>query len=121
MELIARIGRGLGGGARRNGVVGETVAAAAGIWGGGAEGVCRDGALGLAKGACAAEAAGDVSTGLEIGGEGSIAACFGFTKVLAGASGGGVDSDLIFDRAFSAACRSRSFQPYRQSSARLFP
>jgi hypothetical protein len=97
------VARGL---ARRNGAVGETVAAAAGILADGADGVCRDGTFGLAKGTCVAEAAGDVSAGLEIGGEGSIAACVGFTKVLAGASGGGVDSDLIFARAFSAACRS---------------
>ena len=92
--------------ARRDGAVGETVAAAAGILGEGADGTCRNDAVGLTKGACAGEAAGDAKAGLEIGGEVSAVACVGLTKVFGGASGGGVDSDLIFTRAFSTACRS---------------
>jgi len=91
--------------ARRDSAFGETVAAAAGILGeGAADGTCRDDAVGRAKGACVGEAAGDANTGLEIGGEVSAVACVGLTKVFGGASGGGVDSDLIFARAFSTAC-----------------
>lgn len=96
----------VGGLAWRDGAAGETVAAAAGILGDEADGTCRDGAVGRAKGACVGEAAGDANAGLEIGGEVSAVACVGLTKVFGGASGGGVDSDLIFARAFSAACRS---------------
>ena len=88
----------------RDGAVGETVAAAAGILGDEADGTCRDGAVGRAKSACVGEATGDANAGLEIGGEVSAVGCVGFTKVFAGASGGGVDSDLIFARAFSTAC-----------------
>jgi len=94
----------VGGLARRDGAVGETVAAAAGILGDGADGTCRDDADGRAKGACVGEAAGDANAGLEIGGEVSAVACVGLTKVFVGASGGGVDSDLILARAFSTAC-----------------
>jgi hypothetical protein len=92
------------GAARRDGVVGETVAAAAGILGDGADGICRGDTVGLAKGACIGEAAGDANAGLEAGVEVSAVAFVGLTKVFAGASGGGVDSDLIFARAFSTAC-----------------
>ena len=92
--------------ARRDGAVGATVAAAAGILGDEADGTCRDDAVGLARGACVGEAAGDANADLETGGEVSAIACVGLTKVFGGALGGGVDSDLIFTRAFSAACRS---------------
>jgi hypothetical protein len=78
---------------RRNDTVGEAIAAAAGILGDGADGVCCDCAGGLA-------------TGLENGGDVSAVARVGLTRVFGGASGGGVASDLIFARAFSAACRS---------------
>jgi hypothetical protein len=94
----------VGGLARRDGAVAETVAAAAGILGDEADGSCRDDAVGLAKGACVGEAAGDANAGLETGGEVSAVASVGVTKVFGGASGGGVDSDLIFARAFSIAC-----------------
>ena len=98
--------------ARRDGAVGDTVAAAAGILGDETGGTCRDAAVGLARGACVGEAAGDSDAGLEIGGKVSAVACVGLTKVLGGASGGGVDSDLIFARAFSTACRSAiPYQP----------
>jgi hypothetical protein len=90
--------------AGRDGPVGETVAAAAGILGDEADGTCRDDAVGRAKGACVGDAAGDSDAGLGIGGEVSAVACVGLTKVFGGASGGGVDSDLIFVRAFSTAC-----------------
>ena len=90
--------------ARPDGSVGETVAAAAGILGDEAGGTCRDDTVGRAKGACVGEAAGDCIAGLETGGEVSAVACVGLTKVFGGASGGGVDSDLIFVRAFSTAC-----------------
>jgi hypothetical protein len=88
----------------RDGAGGETVAAAAGSLGDEADRTCRDDAVGRAKGACVAEAAGDANAGLEIGGEVSAVACVGLTKVFGGASRGGVDSDLIFARAFSTAC-----------------
>jgi hypothetical protein len=88
----------------RDGAGGETVAAAAGSLGDEADRTCRDDAVGRAKGACVAEAAGDANAGLEIGGEVSAVACVGLTKVFGGASRGGVDSDLIFARAFSSAC-----------------
>jgi len=94
----------VGGLAWRDGAVGETIAAAAGILGDEADGTCRDDAVGRANGACVGEAAGDANAGLEIGGEVSAVACVGLTKVFAGASGGGVDSDLILARAFSTAC-----------------
>jgi len=94
----------VGGLARRDGAGGETVAAAAGIWGDEADGTCRADAVGRAKGACVGEVAGDANTGFETGGEVSAVAWVGLTKVFAGASGGGVDSDLIFARAFSTAC-----------------
>jgi len=55
--------------ARLDGAVGETVAATAGILGDGADGTCRDDAVGLAKVACVGEAAGDANAGLEIRGE----------------------------------------------------
>jgi hypothetical protein len=90
--------------ARRDGAVGETVAAAAGILGDEADGICRADAVGRAKGACVGEVAGDANTGFEIGGEVSAVASVGLTKVFGGASGGGVDSDLILARAFSTAC-----------------
>jgi hypothetical protein len=92
--------------ARRDGTVGATVAAASGILGDEADGTCRDDAVGRAKGACVGEAAGEANAGFETGGEVSAVACVGLTKVFGGASGGGVDSDLIFTRAFSTACRS---------------
>ena len=57
-------------------------------------------------GARCGEDAGDANAGFEAGGEVSAVACAGLTKVFGGASGGGVASDLIFARAFSAACRS---------------
>jgi hypothetical protein len=60
--------------ARRVGAGGETVAAAAGRLGDEADGTCRDDAVGRAKGACVAEAAGDANAGLEIGGEVSAVA-----------------------------------------------
>ena len=91
--------------ARRDSAFGETVAAAAGILADEADGTCRDDAVGLAKGACVDEA-GDANAGLETGGEVSAVASVGLMKVFGGASGGGVDSDLIFARAFSTACRS---------------
>ena len=91
---------------RCNGAVGETVAVDAGILGDAAGGVCRDGDVGPAKGVCVGEAAGDANAGFEAGGEVSAVACVGLTKVFGGVSGGGVASDLIFARAFSAACRS---------------
>ena len=94
----------VGGLALRDGTVGETVAAVAGISGDDADGTCRDDAVGRAKGACVGAAAGDSDAGLEIGGEVSAVACVGLTKVFGGASGGGVDSDLSFVRAFSTAC-----------------
>ena len=59
----------VGGLARRDGAVGETVAAAAGILGDEGDGTCRDDADGRATGACVGEAAGDANAGLEIGGE----------------------------------------------------
>jgi hypothetical protein len=90
--------------ARRDGAVGETVAAAAGILGDGA--ICRDDAVGVAKGACVGEAAGDANADPEAGSEVSAVACADLRKVFDGALGGGVDSDLILTRAFSAACRS---------------
>lgn len=88
----------------RAGAVGETVAAAVGILDDEADGTCRDDAVGSPKGACVGEAAGDSDAGLESDGEVSAVAFVGLTKVLGGASGGGVDSDLIFVRAFSTAC-----------------
>ena len=60
--------------ARRDGAVGETVAATAGILGDGADGTCRDDAVGLANGACVGEAAGDANAGLDISGEVSAVA-----------------------------------------------
>ena len=90
----------------RTGLAVERGLAAAGILGEGADGTCRNGAVGRAKGTCVGEAAGDANAGLEIGGEVSAVVCVGLTKVFGGASGGGVDSDLIFARAFSTACRS---------------
>ena len=63
-----------GGLAWRDGAAGETVAAAAGILGDKADGTCRDGAVGRAKGACVGEATGDANAGLEIGGKVSAVA-----------------------------------------------
>jgi hypothetical protein len=94
------------GATRRDGVVGEIVAGAAGILGEATGCVCRDAAGGLANGDRGGEDVGDAIAGLEAGDEVSACACVGFTKIFGGASGGGVDSDLIFARAFSAACRS---------------
>jgi hypothetical protein len=92
--------------ARRDGVVGETVAVDAGILSDAAGGVCRNAAVGLGNGTWVGETVGDANAGVETGGEVSAVDCAGLTKVFDGASGGGVDSDLIFARAFSAACRS---------------
>ena len=89
--------------ARRGVAVGEIVAAAGGILGDAAGGVCTDGSVALGRRACVGEAGGDVA-GFEAGGEVSAVACVGLTKVFGGASGGGVASDLIFARAFSTAC-----------------
>jgi hypothetical protein len=94
------------GAARREGVVGEIVAVDAGILGDATGGVCRDAAVGPANGNCAGEDAGDANMDPEAGGEVSAVACADLRKVFGGAFGGGVDSDLIFARAFSAACRS---------------
>jgi hypothetical protein len=94
----------VGGLARRDGAVGETVAAAAGNLGDEADGTRRDDAVGRARGACVGEAPGDTNAGLEIAGEVSAVASVGLPKVFGGATGGGVDSDLIFARAFSTAC-----------------
>jgi len=80
-------------------------AVVAGILGDMAGAICLGGAVGLAKGARAGKAVGEANAGVEIG-EVSADASAGFTNVFGGAFGGGVDSDLIFTRAFSAACRS---------------
>jgi hypothetical protein len=88
--------------ARRNDLaVGVTVADGSGV----SFGLALE--VGLADGASAGEAVGGANVDVEVGGiEVAAAACAGFTNVFGGPSGGGVDSDLIFARTFSAACRS---------------
>jgi hypothetical protein len=76
-----------------------------GILGDAAGAICLGVDVGLAKGAGAGKAVDEVNAGVEIG-EVSADASAGFTNVFGGTFGGGVDSDLIFARAFSAACRS---------------
>ncbi len=87
---------------RRNGVaVGVTVAEEAGVSGELVGVRCLAVAVGGAIGEPSAAADGNTPE-LVV----SVPACAGFTNIFDGASGGGVASDFIFARAFSAACRS---------------